>query len=120
MEEVFATAIDALYYIMGVGRVCGSGKDTRAKNLEACAPDPALLLVAFLNEVLYLFDAEGVLVSHISSIKFLETRVLAEATVVTYDPSIHGTVREVKAATMHGASLDLTPQGYTARVFFDL
>ena len=98
-------------------------RDTRA--LELAEADEGLLLVAFLNELLFWFEqgwicrsATAALHSDDRSLSALrlEARISGEP----YDPERHPVKVLLKAATYHGLEIDRAPGGYRARVVIDL
>ncbi len=84
-----------------------------ADNVEA-------LLVAWLNELVYLFEGEGVVCRRFAFPSWGETRFRAEAFGEPADPERHGARDLVKAATYHGLSVARLPDGYEARVILDV
>ena len=82
--------------------------------------DDDTLLIDWLNELIYLLDAEQAVFSdfvvarHTTGIA--EIRCRGER----LDPARHRLAREVKAATYHGAHIRTDARGYTARVIFDV
>jgi SHS2 domain-containing protein len=86
-------------------------------------PDVELLLLAFLNELVYLRDAEELL------LRVRRIRIEAdggsarlEATLAgeRIDPSRHRLVTDVKAVTAHGLRVRRTGAGWEARVTLDV
>lgn len=93
-------------------------------NMERCvsvhAENHESLLVEWLNELIYLFDAEHVLFS-----KFTITNLSSkQLTAVCYGEKVnrfkYSIKREVKAATYHMLKIDKLEPGYRAQVIFDL
>jgi len=88
--------------------------------LEAEAPMHDLLLVAWLNELLYRFEADG-LVFHRFTIDVLGARTLsATAHGEPLDPSRHAAHAGVKAVTYHGLALRRMGKGWDATVVLDV
>jgi SHS2 domain-containing protein len=84
-----------------------------ADNVEA-------LLVEWLNELVYLFEGEGVVCRRFAFPSWEETRFRAEAFGERADPERHDPRDLVKAATYHGLSVARLPDGYEARVILDV
>lgn len=84
--------------------------------IELEAPDRAALLIAWLNELLYLAEHERWLPSRIDIQEATETRLRASAwgRVMDRAPSL------VKAATWHGLRFDARDGAYEAQVLFDV
>lgn len=75
IEEAFANAALALKEA-----VCGEIKVGGAvrKRIEVNGADPESLLCAFLEEFLYLLDAEGFLLSEVRAVEIADGRLVAE------------------------------------------
>ncbi len=87
------------------------------------AEDPEALLVDFLNELIYLFDTERLLVGRVDVEEIRLDRPSRLRVVLqgeTYDPPRHSAKTEVKAATFHGMRVVRTCRGVEAEVVFDL
>lgn len=92
----------------------------KAVGLEAEAPLHDLLLVAWLNELVYRFEADG-LVFHSFAIDVLGARTLgATAFGEPIDPARHTVRAAVKAATYHGLSLREEGNGWEGTVILDV
>lgn len=85
--------------------------------IELRAPDEAALLVAWLREVLYLLEAEGLAYT---SARFEELEPGSLRAVVRTAPSIGPAVRELKGITYHGLDVRPAEPGWVARVIFDI
>ncbi len=80
----------------------------------------AELLVNWLSQILYLFDAEG-WVFHDFDLRRLEDRALdAVARGEEFDRARHHVKLQVKAITYHQLALEQTPQGWRAQVYVDI
>jgi SHS2 domain-containing protein len=78
------------------------------------------LLIEWLNELIYLFDAEHILFSKFQINHLSNNKLIA----ICYGEKInrfrHNIKREVKAATYHMLKIDKQKLGYRAQVIFDL
>lgn len=84
--------------------------------------DIELLLLAFLNELVFLRDAEELLL-HVGQIAIrLDGRVRLEGTLVgeRLDHRRHRVIAEVKACTAHGLRVARTREGWEARATLDV
>jgi protein archease len=91
-----------------------------AVGLEAEAPMHDLLLVAWLNELLYRFEADG-LVFHSFAIDVLGARTLSgTAFGEPLDLARHAAHAGVKAVTYHGLALRRTGKAWEATVVLDV
>jgi SHS2 domain-containing protein len=78
------------------------------------------LLVRWLSEFLYRFDARRELFSSFRIRELSETHLTAEVAGETYDPSHHRIRREIKAVTYHGLQIRGRDGAWKARVIFDI
>jgi len=84
------------------------------------APDREALLVAWLNELLYLLDTQGFLPRRCRITRLSDTDLTAELVGEAVDPKRHSVRRMVKAATYHGLRVDHVDGQWEARVILDL
>jgi SHS2 domain-containing protein len=90
------------------------------KEISLSGDDDAHLLVRWLSELLFLFDAEH-FVSHQAHIHSLTGNELrATVTGDVLDPSRHALRMDVKAVTYHRLALEHAGGSSTVRVFFDI
>jgi SHS2 domain-containing protein len=85
-------------------------------------PDLELLLVRFLNELVYLRDAEELLM-HPEQIEIVRDgcmKLRAKLAGERIDPLRHPLASEVKAATVHGLRVGRTTDGWTATATLDV
>lgn len=82
--------------------------------------DSVSLLVAWLNELIFLFDTEYLLFRDITIDTITEKRVIGRVTGEPYDAQRHELSSAIKAVTWHEAAVNLTEQGYQARIIFDI
>jgi SHS2 domain-containing protein len=85
---------------------------------EADAVEP--LLVDWLNDLVYLFQARGVVCRRFEFFAWSETAYEAEAFGEPVDPERHSPRDLVKAATYHGLSVRSQEDGLEARVILDV
>lgn len=87
------------------------------------AEDPESLLVDYLNELVFLFDARRLLPSELV-VRALPRgppcRLEADLEVERFDPARHSVKTEVKAATFHGIAVREDSEGLVVDVVFDL
>ena len=82
--------------------------------------DTVALLVAWLNELIVLFDTDYLLFSEFAIGTITETRLTARASGEPYDAQRHELSSAIKAVTWHEAAVNHTDQGYQARIIFDI
>src|SRR6266536_724024 len=82
--------------------------------------DEISLLIAWLNELIVLFDTEYLLFKEFEIDLITETYVQGRAAGESYDARRHDLSSAIKAVTWHEAAVELTPEGYKARIIFDI
>ncbi len=82
--------------------------------------DDETLLVAFLNELLFLFDARGVLLREFEVVEIGGGKLKAVARGEKIDTLRHVIKTPVKAVTYHMLKVEKTPEGYKTRVVYDI
>ncbi len=82
--------------------------------------DTVSLLIEWLNELIFLFDTEHLLFCDITIDIITETRLIGHAAGEPYDAQRHELSSAIKAVTWHEAAVNLTDQGYQARIIFDI
>ena len=114
LSAVFEQAALGLIAIMGEGR----GPVTRREEIRLDAPDDVALLVDWLSEVLFLFDARSFVPRDIRA------SVASGGVVAEIDGSDAQRFEQagpaVKAVTYHDAVVRPTSDGYEARVYLDV
>ena len=115
--ELYANAGLALFDL-----VCELERvEERARYSVAGAADNVeALLVEWLNELVYLFEGEGVVCRRFAFPSWEETEFRAEGFGEPVDPDRHDPRDLVKAATYHGLSVARLRDGYEARVILDV
>lgn len=116
LEAAFANAAYGLFSLMveleGVG-------DDLCHEVEVTAGDREDLLVAWLNELIYLFEVENVLFRRFEIGELTETRLSASCYGEKIDPRRHKIKTAVKAATCHMLKVD-EGDGFRVQVLFDI
>jgi SHS2 domain-containing protein len=120
LEGLFAVAADALVSLT-VGDP-GSVRELEERPLALEEPDLELLMLGFLNELVYLLDAHELVLRpkqlriHREGSPRLEARLVGER----FLPERHQGAAEVKAATAHGLRVAGGAGGWEARVTLDV
>jgi len=116
-EDLFANAAFAVFDIItDLGRV--ESRDKRRIVVEGDSPED--LLINFIREILYLYNGERWLLKELRVTKLGERVLEAEARGEPFDGQKHEICKEIKAVTYHQAQIRKTPDGWTARVIFDV
>jgi len=95
---------------------------TEIRQIELEEPGLELALLRFLNELVYLRDAEELLL-HPTRVRLVpgpRLRLSAELAGERIDRTRHRLLADVKAATAHGLALEPTARGFEARVTLDV
>ncbi|HEX2923549.1 MAG TPA: archease, partial [Chloroflexota bacterium] len=113
----FSSAARAMFEIIAdLSNV--SEKESREVELTSAEPDT--LLVDWLNELLYLFDAEQLLLCRFDVLILPGEALRATVYGERVDPARHLVKMGIKAATYHMLELKCEPAGCEARVIFDV
>jgi SHS2 domain-containing protein len=84
------------------------------------AEDHEALLVAWLNELLYLYEAKSFIGGDCTAQSLTDTRLVAEVRGDAVDRARHVILSHVKAVTYHQLHLGPTPGGWEGRVVVDV
>lgn len=118
LKEAFANAAYGLFNLMvdldGVG-------DDSCYKVEVTAEDQSDLLVAWLNELIYLFEVESVLFKRFEIGELIKTSLSAMCYGEKIDPQRHRIKIGVKAATYHMLRVEGDGEaGFRVQVLFDI
>ena len=116
-QELFQKAALAAFDIMGdLEQV----KARETIDVEVHGEDDEELMVNWLNELIFLFDAKGWLFSQFE-IKRLNDRILkATCSGEKFKPQIHHVKTELKAATYHNILISEDRIGWSLSIIFDV
>jgi SHS2 domain-containing protein len=116
LKEAFTNAAYALFSMMldleGVG-------DVLCRQVEVTADDRSDLLVAWLNELIYVFEVDNMLFKRFDISELNETRLRARCYGERIDPERHKIKVGFKAATYHMLKID-EGDGFRVQVLFDI
>jgi SHS2 domain-containing protein len=116
-EQVFASAARAFFSIMW--RIAAPLEKNPA-NLEITGDDLEELLVNFLEEFLYLYDAKGLVCTRIVVDTVSDHKVIARAWLQKFNPDGDEELLGVKAVTYHQLYIGKKDDTWTARIFLDI
>jgi SHS2 domain-containing protein len=88
--------------------------------VEVEAENQEALLVAWLSELLYLVDAEGLVFRRTAIEELTDQRLVARLWGERIDPKRHALGTVVKAVTRHLLTIEKDDDGYRVRVIFDI
>ncbi len=116
VEEVFVNAAYGMFSLIAdLEKVA----EVISHQVIAEAPDQEELLVTWLNELLYLFDAEGLIFSRFEIVNLRAQYLRAMAHGEKIDPRRHNLKTPVKAATYHQLKLE-KGNHFRARIILDV
>ena len=91
----------------------------RTVRIRAREADLENMMVRWLNELLYVFESERLLLSGFVVTKLESGLIEADVTGERYDPARHALKTEIKAATYHDLVVDRVEGVWLVRVIFD-
>jgi SHS2 domain-containing protein len=117
LAEAFANAATGMYSIMvHLDRV----SDRVQRRVEVEAEDVQGLLTAWLLEILFITEVEGLVFRRFDVQEASLTRLVAVAHGEPLDPERHPKGAVVKAVTRHGLEVGPIEGGYRVRVILDI
>ncbi len=116
-EDLFVHAALAMVDLI-FGSVPGGTSEGRLVMVVGESRDD--LLIAWLNELLYIFSVEGLVFSSFSDVKLTDSSFMARAHGERIDLGKHSVETEIKAATYHGFSIEAGGGKFKARIVFDV
>jgi SHS2 domain-containing protein len=117
IEEVFSNAALALFSLITEPE---SIKEEAHLNLKVSSEDRDSLLVEWLNELIYFFDAKHLLFNRFEIESLTNNELKAICHGEGFDPLRHKIKRGVKAATYHMLKLEKNSGGYEAQILLDI
>jgi SHS2 domain-containing protein len=117
LKDLFTTAAEAMFdQIIDRSGLLGR----RENHLLISGTDRHDLLINWLRDILEIWTIAGGLVRTALITKMDETHIHATARWDAYDPEIHEILKDIKAVTYAGVSVDPIPEGWQATVIFDV
>ena len=117
IKQVFANAALGLFSLMADPDDFSEGIK---RDLELSAEDVEVLLVEWLNELIYIFDVEHIFFKRFEIDKLTSNQIRARCFGEKIKPGQHKLKREVKAATYHMLQINKEDGGYKVQVIFDI
>jgi len=117
VEELFSNAALALFSLITEPE---SVEEKLHLDLEVSSEDRDSLLVEWLNELIYLFDAKHILFSRFDIESLTHNELKATCYGEDFDPLKHKIKIGVKAATYHMLKLDESGDGCKAQIILDI
>jgi len=117
LREAFANAAYGMFSLMAdLEQV----REETSRYIEAEAGDRESLVVSWLNELLYMFDVERIILKRFDVLELTNTRLKADAYGEKVDASRHELKSGVKAATYHMLKVSEDNGRCSIRVIFDV
>ena len=116
MNETFANAAKGMFSLI---TELDDVVETEHRDIELTAPDQESLLVAWLNELIYLFDVDNILFKRFSINRLSNKHLKARSYGEKVDASRHKLKLGIKAATYHMLKIDKS-NGFQVQVIFDI
>ncbi len=91
-----------------------------SREIVADGHDEISLLIAWLSQLVVLFDTEYLLFREFAIETITETHVKGRASGEPYDAHRHELSSAIKAVTWHQAAIERTSEGYKASIIFDI
>ena len=117
IKQLFFNAALALFSLI---TEVGSINEKLRRHIEIVSEDKDSLLVEWLNELIYLFDAEHVLFSRFDIESLTNNQLRATCYGEDFDPLKHKIKTGVKAATYHMLKINKDNHGYEVQIIFDV
>ncbi|MCJ7426740.1 MAG: archease [Dehalococcoidales bacterium] len=116
LKQAFANAARGLFSLI---TSLGGVEEALHRDIELTAADAESLLVDWLNELIYYFDAEGILFKRFDIIELNNSHLKARGYGEKADSARHELKMGVKAATYHMLKIEKN-NGYRVQVLFDI
>jgi SHS2 domain-containing protein len=117
VEELFSNAALALFSLITEPETI---EEKSHLNLTVSSDERDSLLVEWLNELIYSFDAKHILFHRFDIESLTHNELKATCHGEGFDPMKHKLKRGVKAATYHMLRVDKTNDGYKAQIILDI
>jgi SHS2 domain-containing protein len=95
-------------------------REVLSRELEVKAKDKEVLLVEWLNELLYFFDTEFLLFKRFEIIRISETEIRARCYGEKVDKTRHILKMGIKSTTYHLLRVEKKSDGYLVQVLLDI
>ena len=116
-KELFIHALRGMYSLI---TDLGSFREQRSLEVSLESDSVEDLLIAWLNEMVFLFDTTGFIGRQIELIDFSEHRIHAVLSGEDFDPGRHEGKLLIKAATYHKLRLERVHGVWEADIVFDI
>lgn len=115
LDQLFGEACRALMQVIYGTDIKGG----TSREIEMDAPDRESLLLDFLSELLFITDAESLVIAH-ASVQVTGQHLHAALDGEPFDPARHHQGTEVKGISYSGMSIREDKKGFVLEVLFDV
>jgi len=117
IKQLFANAALGLFSL--IAELDDIKEDVR-RDLKLMAEDAEVLLVEWLNELIYIFDVEHIIFKKFEIDELTSNQIRARCFGEKIKPGQYKLKREIKAATYHMLRINKDSSGYQVQVIFDI
>jgi len=117
LRAAFANAALGMFSIMTDIRKVD---ETAVRDVEVTADEIKVLLVSWLNELLFICEVDKMLFKRFDISELTETKIVAKCYGGKIDPHQHKIKTEIKAATYHMTQIEGKRDGVRVQVLFDI
>jgi SHS2 domain-containing protein len=117
IKQVFANAALGLFNLMAD---LDNLKEDVKREIELSAEDVEVLLVEWLNELIYISEVEHIIFKRFEINELRNTQLKATCFGEKIKPGQHRLKREIKAATYHMLRLNKEDGSYKVQIIFDI
>ena len=117
LAEAFVNAAQGLFHVILEGETV---RPRSERLVSLTASDKEHLLVKWLSELLYLYDAERYVPAGFHMTRFSDTHLVADIRGEVFDPERHQAKLDVKAITYHQLAIEDRPGYHQVTVFVDI
>ena len=117
MKKAFSNVALGMFSIMtDIKKV----NETFVRDVAVTADEMKVLLVSWLNELLFICEVEKILFKKFDISELNGTRIVAKCYGEKIDPKRHRIKTEIKAATYHMTQIEQKRDGVRVQVLFDI
>ena len=117
IEKLFEAAARAFFHILWE---IGTDRQSWSENIEVVGSDLEELMVNFLEEFLYRYDAQGLVCTQIKVVLITDTMIRAMAWMQPFDSDRDRELLGVKAVTYHQLYVGRKGETWMAQIFLDI
>lgn len=117
IKELFTNAALGMFSLM---TDLADIEENLQRELNLSAEDNEVLLIEWLNELVYIFDVEHIIFKRFEIDELAGGQIRATCYGEHIEPGQHELKREIKAATYHMLRISKGSGGYEVKVIFDI